>query len=75
VLLAKGGVMGYSPDVYDVGFQAAGMAVNIFHGVKVGSLPVQNPDTIKLMVSLKEVKKLGLSITRDILRRADEVIW
>lgn len=74
MLLAKGGVMGYSPDVYDVGFQAAGMAVNIFHGVKVGDLPVQNPDKIKLVVSLKEAKVLGLPISRDILRRADEVI-
>ncbi len=74
MLLAKGGVMGYSPDVYDVGFQAAGMAAQVFHGVKVGSLPVQNPDKIKLMVSLKEARALGLPIARDILRRADEVI-
>jgi len=66
--------MGYSPDVYNVGFQAAGMAVQVFHGVKVGSLPVQNPDKIKLMVSLKEARALDLAISRDILRRADEVI-
>ncbi len=73
-LLAKGGVMGYSPDVYDVGFQAAGMAVHIFHGAMVGSLPVQNPDKIKLVVSLKEILDLGLPLSRDILRRADEVL-
>ncbi|NIA19902.1 MAG: hypothetical protein GWP07_05685, partial [Xanthomonadaceae bacterium] len=74
MLLAKGGVMGYSPDVYDVGFQVAGMAAYIFQGARAGSLAVQNPDTIKLVVSLKEVKALGLTISRDILRRADEVI-
>lgn len=74
ILLAKGGVMGYSPDLYDVGFQAAGMAAHVFQGVKVGSLPVQNPDTIKLVVSLKEAKSLALPISRDILRRADEVL-
>jgi putative ABC transport system substrate-binding protein len=74
MLLAKGGVMGYSPDVYDVGFQAAGMVVQVFHGVKVGSLPVQNPDEVKLVVSLKEARALGLAISRDILWRADEVI-
>ncbi len=73
-LLEKGGVMGYSPDVYDVGFQAAGMAVHIFHGIKVGRLSVQNPDKVKLVVSLKEARALGLHISRDILRRADEVI-
>jgi len=73
-LLAKGGVIGYSPDVYDVGFQAAGMAAHIFHGARVGSLPVQNPDKIKLMVSLKEARALGFPLSRDIFRRADEVI-
>ncbi|MEA3240898.1 MAG: ABC transporter substrate-binding protein [Pseudomonadota bacterium] len=74
ILLAKGGVIGYSPDVYDVGFQAAGMAVHIFQGAEVGNLPVQNPDKVKLVVSLKEVKALGLTPSRDIVRRADEVI-
>ena len=73
-LLQKGGVMGYSPDVYAVGFQAAAMADRIFHGAAAGDLPVENPDQIKLVVSLKEAKALGLSISRDILRRADEVI-
>ncbi|MEA2108977.1 MAG: ABC transporter substrate-binding protein [Pseudomonadota bacterium] len=74
VLLAKGGVMGYSPDVYDVGFQAAWMAVQVFQGAEVGKLPVQNPDKVRLVVSLKEAKSLGLPISRDILQRADEVI-
>jgi len=73
-LLHKGGVMGYSPDVYAVGFQAAAMAARIFHGANPGNLPVENPDQIKLVVSLKEARTLGLSISRDILRRADEVI-
>ena len=74
VLLAKGGVMGYSPDVYAVGFQAAGMAVHVFAGVKVGSLAVQNPDKVRLVVSLKEARLLDLPISRDLVRRADEVI-
>jgi putative ABC transport system substrate-binding protein len=73
-LLSKGGVMGYSPDVYDVGFQVASMADRIFHGAAAGDLPVENPDQIKLVVSLKEARALGLFISRDILRRADEVI-
>ncbi len=73
-LLRKGGVMGYSPDVYAVGFQAAAMAARIFHGANPGDLPVENPDQIKLVVSLKEARTLELSISRDILRQADEVI-
>ena len=74
VLLTKGGVMGYSPDIYEVGYQAAGMAAKVFAGVKAGRLAVQNPDTIKLVVSLKEAKLLDLPISRDLVRRADEVI-
>ena len=50
------------------------MAVHVFDGGNVGRLPVQNPDKIKLVVSLKEARLLALPISRDILRRADEVI-
>jgi putative ABC transport system substrate-binding protein len=74
MMLAKGGVMGYSPDFYDVGFQAAAMVKSVLDGVDPGNLPVQNPDKVKLEVSMKEVNRLGLAISPDFLIKADEII-
>lgn len=74
MLLAKGGVMGYSPDFYDTGFQAAAMVKSVLKGVDPGELPVQNPDKIKLKVSLKETNRLGLMISPQFLIKADEII-
>ncbi|HHH39341.1 MAG TPA: hypothetical protein ENK50_07190, partial [Sedimenticola sp.] len=55
-LLARGGVMGYSPDFHDIGVQVAGMADRVLRGAEVGRLPVQNPWKISLLVSVKEAR-------------------
>jgi putative ABC transport system substrate-binding protein len=73
-LIARGGVMGYSPDFYEVGRQAAAVADHVFQGVDAGRLPVQNPDQVKLVVSLKEAEKLHLAVDRKILLLADRII-
>ena len=73
-LLAKAGVMGYSPGFHDVGVQAANMAHAVFQGADIGSLPVQNPDHIRLVVSMREVRRLGLTISEKILSQANEII-
>ncbi|MCD6535238.1 MAG: ABC transporter substrate-binding protein [Deltaproteobacteria bacterium] len=74
MLLQRGGVMGYSPDFYGVGFQAATIVDQIFKGGAPGDIPVQNAEKVNLVVSLKEVQGLGLEISDDILRQADEVL-
>jgi len=73
-LLARAGVMGYSPGFYDVGVQAADMAHAVFQGADIGSLPVQNPERIRLVVSMREIIKLGLTVSEKILSQADEII-
>lgn len=74
MLLERGGVIGYSPDFYEVGFQAATMVEQIFKGILPGDIAVQNPEKVKLVVSLKEARLLGLELSDDILLQADEVI-
>ncbi|MBN2808959.1 MAG: ABC transporter substrate-binding protein [Deltaproteobacteria bacterium] len=74
MLLQRGGVMGYSPGFYDVGFQAATIVEQIFHGVPAGEIAVQNPEKVKLVVSLKEAQALGLELSDEILLLADEVL-
>ncbi len=73
-LLARGGVMGYSPEFYDVGLQAAEMAVAVLRGADIGRMPVQNPSRISLRVSLREARRLDLLPSQDILIQADEII-
>ncbi len=74
MLLKQGGVMGYSPDFYAVGVQSATLVDQIFNGVLPGDLAVQNPEKVKLVVSLKELRVLDLEISEDILLQADEVL-
>lgn len=74
MLLKQGGVMGYSPDFYAVGVQSATLVDHIFNGVLPGELAVQNPEKVKLVVSLKELRVLDLEISEDILLQADEVL-
>lgn len=73
-LLARGGVMGYSPDFYDVGSQAAEMAASILRGADISQMPVQNPRRVLLLVSIREARRLQLSPSTEILRQADEII-
>ena len=74
MLLERGGVIGYSPGFHEVGFQAAIIVDQIFKGVPPGEIAVQNPEKVKLVVSLKEARILGLEVSDEILLQADEVI-
>ncbi|MCK5682002.1 ABC transporter substrate-binding protein [bacterium] len=74
MLLRRGGVIGYSPDFYDVGVQAATVVNQILKGVLVGDIAVQNPEKVRLVISLKEVQALNLEVDEDILLQADEVL-
>ncbi len=73
-LLRQGGVMGYSPDFFAVGRQAAVLVKQIFAGISPGEIPVQNADRVKLMVSLREARRLGLTINSELLMRADAIL-
>lgn len=73
-LLERAGVMAYSPAFYDIGRQAAGMVASVLQGADAGSLPVQNPRRIRLVVSMKEANRLGLRPSDEILAQADEII-
>jgi len=74
MLLQRGGVMGYSPDFFAVGVQAANLVEQVFKGISPGDIAVQNPEKVKLVVSLKEARKLGLEVSEEVLLQADEVL-
>jgi putative ABC transport system substrate-binding protein len=69
-----GGLMSYGANLADLGRQTAPYLDKILKGAKPAELPVQQPTKFELVINLKAAKELGLTITRDFLLIADEVI-
>jgi putative ABC transport system substrate-binding protein len=69
-----GGLMSYGANLPDLGRQTAPYLDKILKGAKPAELPVQQPTKFELVINLKAAKALDLTITRDFLLIADEVI-
>lgn len=69
-----GGLMSYGANLPELAQQTAAYVDKILKGAKPADLPVQQPTKFELVVNLKTAKALGLTITRDFLLIADEVI-
>ena len=73
-LAQEGGLMAYATNRPDL-FRRTGIyAGKILKGTKPADLPIEQPVKFELIVNLKTAKALGLSLPRDILLLADEVI-
>jgi putative ABC transport system substrate-binding protein len=69
-----GGLISYGPNGMLQFRDAATYVDRILRGAKVSELPVQFPTKFELVINLKTAKALGLTLSRDILFIADEVI-
>jgi putative ABC transport system substrate-binding protein len=73
-LVRLGALASYGTNFHQMGRQAAPYVVKILKGTKPQDLPVERPSKIDLIINLKTAHAIGLTVPKDILLQADEVI-
>jgi len=70
----EGGLAAYGPRITEVGLQLARQIAQVFRGVKIADIPVEQPTKFELVINLKAARSLGLTPSPEFLSTADEVI-
>jgi putative ABC transport system substrate-binding protein len=74
VFVDAGGLMSYGPSLTSLSRRAAIYVDKILKGTKPADIPVEQPMKFEFVVNLKTAKQLGLTISPNVLVRADRVI-
>ena len=69
-----GALMALSCDYYDIGKQAAGIANRILNGESPEDIPISVPRKVSFHINLKTADHIGLQVSQDVIKLADEVI-
>jgi putative tryptophan/tyrosine transport system substrate-binding protein len=69
-----GGMMSYAPSYTDLWRRIAVYVDKILKGTKPSDLPVEQPTKFELVINLQAVKQIGVTISPNLLARADKVI-
>jgi len=69
-----GGLMSYGPNLQYMWRRSAVYVGKILKGTKPADLPVELPMKLELIINLKAAKQIGVTISPNVLARADRVI-
>jgi putative ABC transport system substrate-binding protein len=71
----EGGFVAYGPRVTQLARDIlARQLIQLFQGIKVANIPVEQPTRFELVINLKTANALGVMVPETLLARADKVI-
>ena len=70
----QGALAALGPNQYEVGKQAGQMIVRILQGADINTQPAEFPSKTELYINLDTASQIGLSIPKEVLKKASKVI-
>lgn len=70
----RGAIASLGFNYYDIGIQTGEMVVRVLEGDKVGDMPVEFANVLKLHINPEAAKSMGVTLPESVLERADETV-